>query len=112
MFAAPVRAPIGIFGGALKEVAAPDLGVGAIKGALAGAGVKRQAVIAAGLPVTVPAITVKRFCGSAAQAIVCAAQEILLGRADVEIAGRMETTDLAPTSSDVADGAIAWATTS
>ena len=41
----------------------------------------------AGLPVTVPAITVNRVCGSDAQAIVSAVQEILLGRAYVAIAG-------------------------
>jgi acetyl-CoA C-acetyltransferase len=56
----------------------------------------RQAAIRAGLPVTVPAMTVNRVCGSGAQAIVSAAQEILLGSVDVAVAGGMENMDLAP----------------
>jgi len=64
------------------------------------AGVKmnpaRQAAIHAGLPVTVPAMTVNRVCGSGAQAVVSAAQEILLGTTDVALAGGMENMDLAP----------------
>jgi acetyl-CoA C-acetyltransferase len=118
IFAEPVRTAIGTFGGALREVAAPDLGAAAIKGALARPGVKaeavgtvvmgnviqagvkmnpaRQAAIAAGLPVSVPAMTVNRVCGSGAQAIVSATQEILLGGVDVAIAGGMENMDLAP----------------
>jgi acetyl-CoA C-acetyltransferase len=118
VFAEPVRTAIGTFGGSLKDVAAPDLGAAAIKAALARArlrpediatvalgnviqaGVKmnpaRQAAIHAGLPVSVPAMTVNRVCGSGAQAIVSAAQEILLGSVDVAIAGGMENMDLAP----------------
>jgi acetyl-CoA C-acetyltransferase len=64
------------------------------------AGVKmnpaRQAAMYAGLPVTVPAMTVNRVCGSGAQAVVSAAQEILLGTIDVAVAGGMENMDLAP----------------
>jgi acetyl-CoA C-acetyltransferase len=64
------------------------------------AGVKmnpaRQAAIHAGLPVSVPAMTVNRVCGSGAQAIVSMAQEILLGGANVAVAGGMENMDLAP----------------
>jgi acetyl-CoA C-acetyltransferase len=56
----------------------------------------RQAAVHAGLPVTVPALTVNRVCGSGAQAIVSAAQEILLGNIDVAVAGGMENMDLAP----------------
>jgi acetyl-CoA C-acetyltransferase len=118
IFAEPVRTAIGTFGGALKEVPAPDLGAAVIKGAVARAGVKpeavatvamgnviqagvkmnpaRQAAIAAGLPVSVPAMTVNRVCGSGAQAIVSVAHEILLGGADVAIGGGMENMDLAP----------------
>jgi acetyl-CoA C-acetyltransferase len=118
VFAEPVRTAIGTFGGSLKDVAAPDLGAAAIKAALARArlrpediatvalgnviqaGVKmnpaRQAAIHAGLPVSVPAMTVNRVCGSGAQAIVSAAQEILLGSVDVAVAGGMENMDLAP----------------
>jgi acetyl-CoA C-acetyltransferase len=118
IFAEPVRTAIGTFGGSLKDVAAPDLGATAIKAALDRAGVKpgavgtvamgnviqagvkmnpaRQAAIGAGLPVTVPAITLNRVCGSGAQAIISSAQEILLGDVDVSVAGGMENMDLAP----------------
>jgi acetyl-CoA C-acetyltransferase len=118
VFANPVRTAIGTFGGSLKEVAAPDLGGATIKAALERAGLKpdeagavvmgnviqagvkmnpsRQAAILAGLPVTVPAMTVNRVCGSGAQAIVSAAQEILVGSVDVAVAGGMENMDLAP----------------
>ena len=118
VFVNPVRTAIGTFGGSLKEVAAPDLGAAAIKAAIGRAGLKpddvdtvvmgnviqagvkmnpaRQAAIHAGLPVTVPAMTVNRVCGSGAQAVVSAAQEILLGTIDVAVAGGMENMDLAP----------------
>jgi acetyl-CoA C-acetyltransferase len=56
----------------------------------------RQAAIHGGLPVSVPAMTVNRVCGSGAQAIVSAAQEIILGSVDVAVAGGMENMDLAP----------------
>ena len=56
----------------------------------------RQAAVRAGLPVTTPALTVNRVCGSGAQAIVSAAQEIALGNIDVAVAGGMENMDLAP----------------
>jgi acetyl-CoA C-acetyltransferase len=56
----------------------------------------RQAAVHAGLPVTVPAVTVNRVCGSGAQAIVSAVQEIALGNIDVAVAGGMENMDLAP----------------
>jgi len=113
-----VRTAIGTFGGSLKEMPAPDLGAIAIKasveharirpeevgavvmGNVVQAGAKmnpgRQASVRAGLPVAVPAMTVNRVCGSGAQAIVAAAQEILLGTADVAVAGGMENMDLAP----------------
>jgi acetyl-CoA C-acetyltransferase len=56
----------------------------------------RQAAVRAGLPVTTPALAVNRVCGSGAQAIVSAAQEIALGNIDVAVAGGMESMDLAP----------------
>jgi acetyl-CoA C-acetyltransferase len=118
VFLNPVRTAIGTFGGSLKEVAAPDLGAAAIRAATGRAGLKpddvgavvmgnviqagvkmnpgRQAAVHAGLPVTVPAMTVNRVCGSGAQAVVSAAQEILLGTIDVAVAGGMENMDLAP----------------
>src|SRR5438445_6190475 len=115
---APVRTAIGTFGGSLKEIPAPDLGAAAIKAAVVRAGLDpeevgtvvmgnviqagtkmnpaRQAAIHAGLPVSVPAMAVNRVCGSGAQAIVSAAQEILLGNVDVAVAGGMENMDQAP----------------
>jgi acetyl-CoA C-acetyltransferase len=118
VFAEPVRTAIGTFGGNLKDVAAPDLGAAAIKAALERARLKpeevgtvamgnviqaglkmnpaRQAAIRGGLPVSVPAMTVNRVCGSGAQAIVSGAQEILLGSVEVAVAGGMENMDLAP----------------
>src|SRR3974390_1386572 len=118
VFAEPVRTAIGTFGGSLKDVPAPTLGAVAIGGAVVRAGIRpddvetvvmgnvvqagekmnpaRQAGVHAGLPVTTPALTVNRVCGSGAQAIVSAAQEIALGNIDVAGAGGMENMDLAP----------------
>src|SRR6478609_3398676 len=108
----------GKFGGSLKEVSASDLGAVAIGAAVERGGLEpdeigtvvmgnviqagskmnpaRQAAINAGLPVSVPAMTVNRVCGSGAQAIVSAAQEILLGNANAAVAGGMESMDQAP----------------
>ena len=118
VLAAPVRTAIGTFDGSLKDVPAPDLGAVAIGAAVERAGVKpeeigtvvmgnviqagakmnpgRQAAIRAGLPVSVPAMTVNRVCGFGAQAIVSAAHEVLSGAVDVAVAGGMENMDLAP----------------
>src|SRR6201982_2081595 len=118
VFAEPVRTAIGTFGGSLKDVPAPSLGATAIRGAVTRAGIRpdevetvvmgnvvqagtkmnpaRQAAVHAGLPVTVPALTVNRVCGSGAQAIVSAAQEIALGNINVAVAGAMENMDQAP----------------
>jgi acetyl-CoA C-acetyltransferase len=118
IFAEPVRTAIGTFGGALKDIPAPTLGSAAIGAAVARAKLRpeevetvvmgnvvqagtkmnpaRQAAIHAGLPVSVPALTVNRVCGSGTQAIVSAAQEILLGNIDVAVAGGMENMDQAP----------------
>jgi len=118
VFAEPVRTAIGTLGGSLKEVPAPNLGAVAIGAAITRAGLRRdevetvvmgnvvqaglkmnparQAAIHAGLPVTTPALTVNRVCGSGAQAIVSVAQEIWLGNVDVAVAGGMENMDLAP----------------
>jgi acetyl-CoA C-acetyltransferase len=115
---APVRTAIGTFGGSLKEIPAPDLGAIAIKAAVARAGLDpeeigtvvmgnviqagakmnpaRQAAIHAGLPVSVPAMTVNRVCGSGAQAIVSASHEIMSGAVEIAVAGGMENMDLAP----------------
>jgi acetyl-CoA C-acetyltransferase len=118
VIAEPVRTAIGAFGGTLKDMTAPELGAVAIRAAVDRAGLKpeeietaamgnvvqagakmnpaRQAAVRAGLPVTVPAMTVNRVCGSGAQAIVSTAQEILLGAANVAVAGGMENMDQAP----------------
>ena len=114
----PVRTAIGTYGGALKDVAAPDLGAVVIReslkrsglpadkieslimGNVIQAGVKmnpaRQAGIGAGLPVEVPAMTVNRVCGSGAQAIASAALEIWSGMSLGAMAGGMENMDRAP----------------
>lgn len=114
----PVRTPIGTYGGSLKDIAAPDLGAVTIRenlkrsglaaekvqtlvmGNVVQAGEKmnpaRQAGIAGGLPVEVPAMTVNRVCGSGAQAIVSAVLEIWSGMTDCALAGGMENMDRAP----------------
>ena len=118
VFAEPVRTAISTFGGSLKDIPAPVLGATAIGAAVARAGIDpsevetvvvgnvvqagakmnpaRQAAVHAGLPVTTPALTVNRVCGSGAQAIVSAAQDIALGNINVAVAGGMENMDLAP----------------
>jgi acetyl-CoA C-acetyltransferase len=118
VFAEPVRTAIGTFGGSLKDIPAPSLGATAIGAAVARAGIRpdevetvvmgnvvqagtkmnpaRQAAVHAGLPVTTPALTVNRVCGSGVQAIVSAAQEIALGNVNAAVAGGMENMDLAP----------------
>src|ERR1700731_1487007 len=118
VLAEPVRTAIGTFGGSLKDVPAANLGAVAIAGAVKRAGLRpdeietiamgnvvqagakmnpaRQAAVHAGRPVTTPALTVNRVCGSGAQAIVSAAQEIALGNVDVAVAGGMENMDQAP----------------
>ncbi|MGO4328154.1 acetyl-CoA C-acyltransferase [Cupriavidus sp. 2TAF22] len=114
----PVRTAIGAYNGALKATPATELGATVIgetfrrsglDPALVGSVVfgnvvqagnrmnpARQAAIGAGLPVSVPAMTVNRVCGSGAQAIATAADEIRLGYMDVAIAGGMENMDQAP----------------
>lgn len=114
----PVRTAIGTYNGSLKDVAAPMLGAAAIRetlkranlspdkvealvmGNVIQAGVKmnpaRQAGIAGGLPVEVPALTVNRVCGSGAQGVVSAALEIWSGMIDCAIGGGMENMDRAP----------------
>src|SRR5690349_21053873 len=114
----PVRTAIGTYNGSLKTVPATELGATAIRETLSRANLDgaridtvvmgnviqagnhmnpaRQAAIGGELPVSVPAMTVNRVCGSGAQAIVTAAQEVSLGQADVAIAGGMQNMDRAP----------------
>ena len=109
-----VRTGIGDYGGALKELAATKLGAVAIREALARAKIEparvghvvmgsvihgeakdmylsRVAAIEAGLPVGTPCLTVNRLCGSGLQAIVSAAQHLMLGDCEVAVAGGAES---------------------
>lgn len=118
VIASAVRTAIGSFGGSLKDVSAVDLGALVIKEALNRAGVKgelveevlmgnviqaglgqnvaRQAVIKAGLPVEVPAMTINKVCGSGLRTVSLAAQIIKAGDADIIVAGGMENMSQAP----------------
>ncbi|MCM2590574.1 acetyl-CoA C-acetyltransferase [Rossellomorea marisflavi] len=113
-----VRTAIGTFNGSLKGVSAPDLGAIVIKEALNKAGVNpdqvdevimgnvlqaglgqnpaRQASIKAGLPETVPAMTINKVCGSGLKTVHLATQAILAGDADIVVAGGMENMSMAP----------------
>lgn len=113
-----VRTPMGSFGGVLKDVPAPQLGAIAIKAALEKAGLQpgqvdellmgcviqanmgqapaRQAAKAAGLPDKVICTTVNKVCASGMKAIAQGAQSILLGDADVVVAGGMENMSAVP----------------
>ena len=115
---AAARTPIGAFLGSLSTLRAPELGMVAIKGALAraklapdavqevfmgnvlsagiGQAPARQAAIFAGIPNTVPATTVSKVCGSGMQAVIFGAKTIALGDADVVVAGGMESMSNAP----------------
>lgn len=107
-----VRTPIGSFGGVFSDISATQLGAIAIKGALAKAGVEpgmveelymgnvvsanlgqapaRQAALYAGLPPSVQCTTVNKVCASGTKSIMFAAQSIMLGLADIIVAGGME----------------------
>ena len=114
----PVRTAIGAFNGALKSMPATELGAIVVRETLRRGGLDageigtvlmgnviqagnrmnpaRQAALGGGLPVTAPAMTINRVCGSGAQAIITAAQEIAAGAAAAAIAGGMENMDRAP----------------
>lgn len=118
IIAHPVRTAIGAYNGTLKSLPATELGAIAVRETLRRAGLSgddigavvmgnviqagnrmnpaRQAAIGGGLPVSVPALTVNRVCGSGAQAILSAALEIATGSCDAAIAGGMENMDRAP----------------
>ena len=113
-----VRTPIGSFGGTLKDIPATKLGATAIKAAVERAGIKptdvqevymgcvlqanlgqapaRQAAIFAGLPESVCCTTVNKVCASGMKAIINGAQSILLGDADIIVAGGMENMSSVP----------------
>ena len=118
VIASAVRTPIGSFQGALSSLSASRLGAVAVKEAVKRAGAEpaqiervimgnvlsagmgqapaRQAVIYAGLPVSTGAITVNKVCGSGLQAVMFARREILVGDAEVIVAGGMESMTNAP----------------
>lgn len=119
---AAVRTPMGSFGGSLKALSATQLGAAAIKGALEKAGLApaqvqdvlmgcviqanlgqapaRQAAKFAGLLNSVNCTTVNKVCASGMKAIAQAAQSILLGDADVVVAGGMESMSNVPFYAD------------
>src|SRR5215471_17353728 len=112
------RTPIGSFLGKLSSLPAPALGAAAIRGALSRAGVRpdeveqvimgnvlqagigqapaRQASLAAGIPNTVPCVTVHKVCGSGMRAVMDAGNAIQAGEYEVAVAGGMESMSNAP----------------
>ena len=115
---AGARTPVGRFSGALKDFSGSDLGGIAIKGALEKAGVApdqvdyvimgqvltagagqipaRQAAVAAGIPMTVPALTINKVCLSGVDAIALADQLIRAGEFEIVVAGGQESMTQAP----------------
>ena len=113
-----VRTPLGSFGGALKDIPATKLGAIAIKDAIEKAGIDpnivqdvlmgcvlqanlgqapaRQASMLAGLPPNVNCTTINKVCASGMKAIMIGAQSIMLGDADVVVAGGMENMSQVP----------------
>lgn len=113
-----VRTPIGSFGGSLSSLSATQLGSAAIKGALAkikldpkevqevimgnvisanlGQAPARQAAIGAGIGYNVPCTTVNKVCASGMKSVMYAAQSIMLGTAEVVVAGGMESMSNVP----------------
>ncbi len=115
---AAARTAVGKFGGSLAAVSAPELGATAIRAVIARAGIDpalvdevimgqvltaasgqnpaRQALIKAGLPVTIPALTINKVCGSGLKAVMLAAQAVMTGAAEVVVAGGQENMSAAP----------------
>src|SRR5881394_3350393 len=112
------RTAIGKFGGSLAKIPAPDLGATVIRALLAQSGIKpeqisevilgqvltagsgqnpaRQASIKAGLPTSIPAMTINKVCGSGLKAVMLAAQAVQCGDADLVIAGGQENMSASP----------------
>ncbi|MCS6915660.1 MAG: acetyl-CoA C-acetyltransferase [Myxococcales bacterium] len=113
------RTPFGAFGGTLKDQSATDLAVAAAVAALEAGGISpgridqvifgnvqqtsadaiylaRHVGLRSGVPVPVPALTVNRLCGSGFQAIISAAEQILLGEAGAVLCGGTESMSQAP----------------
>ena len=113
-----VRTPIGKYGGSLRDLSAPDMGVVVAQAALERAGIApeevgevvfgqarqagngpnpgRQVAVRAGIPVRVPAYTVNQACASGLKAVVLGYQEIVLGNAHVVLAGGAEAMSRVP----------------
>jgi len=113
-----MRTPFGSFGGVLSDVAAPQLAATVIKGLLnrnalpadavnevilgqvlsggSGQAPARQAMRSAGLPDSIPALTINKVCGSGLKAIMLGSDSIQLGNADMVLAGGMENMSMAP----------------
>jgi acetyl-CoA acyltransferase 2 len=119
VFLSGVRTGFGAFGGALKDLSATELGALAGRGALDRSGVEPASVdhvvfgnvlqtstdapylarhvgLKAGVPVETPALTVNRLCGSGFEAVIQAAQQILLGASRTVLAGGTESMSQAP----------------
>src|SRR3984893_6415263 len=116
--AGAVRTPIGRFGGSLTDWSAADLGTavareslrraqirpdqiddsiwGCARQAGGGPNVARQITFRAGVPDRVPAFTVNQACGSGLRAIILAAEKIMLGRANIVLAGGTESMSRVP----------------
>ena len=112
------RTPIGAFQGALSSLSAPALGAAAIRAAVQDSGVAvdrfdevimgcvltaglgqapaRQAALAAGLPLSLPATTLNKMCGSALKAVMLASDQIAAGSARAVVAGGLESMTNAP----------------
>ncbi|MFN8478323.1 MAG: acetyl-CoA C-acyltransferase family protein [Kouleothrix sp.] len=114
-----VRTAIGTFGGGLKDIPPSELAAQVVREAVARAGVEPQEIghvvfgnvihtdvhdhylarvagVKGGIPVETPALTLNRLCGSGLQAIVSAAQAILLGDVDAAVAGGAENMSRSP----------------
>jgi acetyl-CoA C-acetyltransferase len=118
VIAGAARTAIGKFGGALAKTPAPELGATVIRALLARANLKpeqisevilgqvltagsgqnpaRQALIKAGLPPAIPAMTINKVCGSGLKAVMLAAQAVACGDADIVVAGGQENMTAAP----------------
>jgi acetyl-CoA C-acetyltransferase len=114
----PLRTAIGTFGGMLKDTPATELGATVAREVLSRSGLApdkvdqvvvgnvlqagqgmnpgRQVALKAGLPPSVPGMTLNRVCGSGLQAIVSAGQQVALGESDAVLAGGIENMDQAP----------------
>ncbi len=116
---AGARTPIGGYGGSLKDIPPSELAALCVREAVSRAKVEPQAIghvvfgniihtdahdhylarvagVKGGLPVETPALTLNRLCGSGLQAIITAAQAIMLGDADAAVAGGAENMSRSP----------------